>query len=191
MSSTSFAIRLDTSASAQLKDKSYPVVLQVIFQRNGKATKQSMRTGLTCHIKLWDKKYHEFALEHEEEESLNDELRNIRRTAIKINKEHFRDGKRDFNYAKFVDIFRMKDQGDTVFSFIDMLIDDITQGKRKLTKKKLSVGTARSYDNLKSALRKYTDNEAVTFDDIDEDWLERLEQRMRGEDVKTVVLPPT
>ena len=180
MSSTSFAIRLDTGTAAQLKDKSYPVVLQIVFQRDGKATKQSMRTGYSCPLKLWDKKYHEFAIEHDDEESLNEELRKIRRSANRIYKEHFKSKNRAFDYSKFVEIFRTREKGETVIGFIDILMQDIIQKKRKLTKKQLSVGTARAFGYIKSVIKNYSDNEEVTFDDIDEDWLINLEQSLRA-----------
>ena len=178
MYTPSFAIKLDKWTT--LKDGTHPIVLQIIYQKKNKSVKSSVRLKMSSTLEDWNDKDERFSRKRYQSKILNEDLDEKEDKARDIYHEEFR--KKEFDFKRFTELFRGKEQGSNVLVFLDALIDDILTKKKKYVKKKtLSVGTAKAFTYLRGALLNYAPNpQELTFEEITEEWCENFERRLLG-----------
>ncbi len=163
MSSPTLVTKFRSIEAKKLKDGSYPFVLQVTHKRKP----YYIHLGLYAYKhEVKNDRYKRTVRNYEEKNQLLDEFEE-KVENIYIN--HFLD--KPFDYQEFKHLFQYQDEDSLVINFFDKVVQEIFDGKRKL-----SVGTAFHIRDTKGAILKYMDNtDTLTFKDIDRKWLKIFE----------------
>lgn len=156
---TSFAIRLDKSSP--LADGTFPIVLQVTFNRKVRRK----RLGMNASLDQWDFNNHEFKKGIHGRRDKNQELEDIESNAKKIYRDYFKT--RTFNFKKFVELFSKKSSGETgVIEFCMKVSDKFIQNGQ--------AHSGKDYKKMAQVIRKVSPND-LTFAEFTEEWLQEFE----------------
>ncbi|RYU94738.1 site-specific integrase [Emticicia agri] len=160
------SIKVILYTSKTLSNGEHPIVIQLIKDRKIK----KISIGHSCKAEQWDfkanlpKKKHP---QYRELEILIEKKKNEAKALLLTLETE----KNDFSFIEYEKKYHNKNKRITVFTFLDKIVEDLIKANR--------VGNSDVYKDLKRKLSRHTNGKDLTFSEIDQLFLNKLEQDFR------------